>query len=111
MFAAIGHQTCRGEFFDRVFAYVDQADIGPVKGCVIAGVDTQALAAERVLRRQQLRRRRVAHDGSDLATHEFGGQRVGARIEQDVVKRPQKAEAADAPACLEPGLKFLCAGG
>jgi hypothetical protein len=99
--APAAHHAVRRDALDRRAAHVHQRDVGAVVGVVVAGVDAQPLAADRVHRAQACGHRRVAHDGADLAAHELGARLVGAQVGQRVDEGPEQAEAADLPALLE----------
>ena len=84
-----------------VLADVDQRDVGPVERLVVADVDAQPLAADGVLRREQLGELRVLHLLADLAAHEIGGRAVGLLAHHQVLECAQKGEPAALPALLE----------
>ena len=91
----------RCDALDRGLADVDQAHVGTVEGLPVAGVDAQPLAADDVLRRQDLRGLRILDDLADLGPHEVGRRLVGIVVQQQVGERRHEAQPAVGPALLE----------
>ena len=91
-------------------ADVDQGDVGPVEGLVVADVDAQPLAADGVLGRQQLGDLRVAHALADLVAHELCRRLVGLLVDHQVVVGAEEPEPAVLPAPLELALALLGRG-
>ena len=92
----------RGNPFDRRVVYVDQPDIRAIVSFEIAALERQPTETETVVFRDQLLcDRRVVDPFPDLTRHEFGCQRIGLLVRQDV---PIVADP-DAEARL--GIQFL----
>ena len=77
---------------DRRPADVDQRDVRPVEGLVVAGVDAQPLAADHRERGASFGDRRVVHDrrGSSSRTNSAAVV-VGRPVDQQVANAPRKA--------------------
>ncbi len=87
---------------DRRAADVDQFDVRPVVGLVVADVDAGALHADEVPRAEQLGGGRVVHDLADLPARELLRRRVRLGVGEDVREPPgERADAAVGPAGLE----------
>ena len=75
--------------------------MGKIIGLEVAGIDAQTLAAEHVVRAQQLGRCRILDDAANLVACKLGNGVVGLLLEQKV------AEGADGE-CDLPGAVMEC---
>ena len=82
IFDAVDFDAVRGEALDRRLRDVDQLHVRQIVGLEVAGIDAQPLAAEDVVRAQQVGGRRILDDAADLVAREFGDGVVGRLFEQ-----------------------------
>jgi hypothetical protein len=71
----------RRDQLDGLLPQIDQADVGPVEGRVVAGLQTWPLGAERmVARRERLRGRGILHHRTDVPAQEVGRERIALEV-------------------------------
>ena len=87
---------CR-EALDRRLGNVDQFHMRQIVGFEIAGIDTEALAAEYILGTQQLGGGRILDDAADLPAGEVGDGVVGCLLEQQIAEGAEEGQAAAFP--------------
>ena len=68
-----------------------------VVGLEVAGIDAQPLAAQNIVRTQQLGSLGILDDATDLASGEVGNGVVGSLLEQQVSVRSQEWQPAPCP--------------
>ena len=84
-----------GDLDDRIAFYIHQRDVVAVIGLVIVSIQAQALGADRmVLRRQDFRHCRIAHNAADFLAHELRSGVVRRLAHQQIGVRIKKADAA-----------------
>ena len=71
-----------------------------IVGLEIAGIDAEPLAAEHVVRTQQLGGRRILDDAADLVAREVGDGVVGGLLEQEIAEGAEEGQAAALPGFL-----------
>ena len=86
-----------GETLDRRLGHVDQFYMRQIVGVEVVGIDTEPLAAEYILRAQQLRGRGILDDAADLLARELGDGVVGRLFEQQVAVGAEKGKPAALP--------------
>ena len=69
-----------------------------VVGLEVAGIDAQPLAAEDIVRAEQIGRRRILDDAADLGAGEVGDGVVGGLLEQEIAVGAEEWQAAARPA-------------
>ncbi len=89
-----------GEALDRRPGNVDQLHVRLVVGVEVAGIDAEPLAAEDVVRAEQIGRRRILDDAADLLPREVGDGVVGLLVEQEVAVGAEEGQAAARPELL-----------
>ena len=76
--------------FERRLVEIDQQDVGPVVGFIIAALQRHALGAERVVLGHQLfGDRGVVNACADFIAHELGERGVGVQVGHDVAEVTQ----------------------
>ncbi len=96
-----------GDLLDGCRRYVDQRDVRPVEGAEVVGVDHQPLAADGRVGTQHRCRLRIVDDLGDARTDIRGRRRVGFGVQQQVVERAEKEQAADLPPSVVGGPALL----
>ena len=71
-----------------------------IVGLKIVGIDAEALAAEDIVRAQQLGGRRILHDAADFTAGEIGDGVVGSLFEQQIAIGAEERQAAALPGFL-----------
>ena len=90
-----------GDALNGVGLDVDQRDVVAVEGLEVAGIDADALGAQRVaVRREQLGHLRILDGLADPLAHEVGHRVVGLLVDHQVVERVHEIHAAFVPAAL-----------
>ena len=105
VFDAVDLDAVGGEALDRRLRDVDQFDVRQIVGLEIAGIDAEALAAEHIVRTQQLGGGRILHDAADLAAGEVGDGVVGGFFEQEIAVGAEKRQAAALPRLLRTAVR------
>ena len=96
--ASAVRRPCWRDRLDRHAPGIDQGHVVAVEGLVVAGVEAQALGADRVVAwREQLGDLRVVDDLADLGAHELGGGVVGLPVGGQVAERPHRSRSRRAP--------------
>ena len=100
IFGAVDLDATGGEALDRRLGDIDQFDMRKIVGLEVAGIDAEPLAAEHVVRAQQVGRRRILDDAADLGARKIGDGVVGGLLEQQVAERAEERQAAAFPGLL-----------
>ena len=96
-----------GDLLDGRRRHVNQRDVRPVEGAEVVGVDHQPLAADGRVGTQHRCRLRIVDDLGDARTDIRGRRRVGFGVQQQVVERAEKEQAADLPPSVVGGPALL----
>ena len=104
---SVDDDRCLGDLLDGCRRYVDQRDVRPVKGLEVVGVDHQPLAADGRIGTQHRCRLRIVDDLGDARTDIRGRRLVGFGVQQQVVERAEKEQAADLPPSVVGGPALL----
>src|SRR6516162_6524763 len=97
VFGTVHLDALRGETFDRRLRHVDQLHMGKVVGFEVSGIDAQALAAEDIVRAEQIGCCRILDDASNFAPRKVGDRVVGSFVKQKVAISSKEGQATAFP--------------